>query len=70
NLVAEKGAGVLTERGDIHGLSAAVAALSADRENLADLIARAGQSASELTRERVFAHRSEIVKRELGKADV
>jgi len=66
NLVDEKGAGVLVERGDVPKLVDIVSAIAENRECLVDLVQRAAQSASHLTRDRVFDERSAIVKRELG----
>ena len=65
-LVDEKGAGVLVRRGDSAAMAAVLADLARDRARLTDLIARAGESASRLTREAVFAERAAVVKRALG----
>ncbi len=67
NLVAEKGAGTLVPRGDVAGLSEALTLLANDRARLVQLIESAAESAHELTHEKVFAHRSAIVRQELGK---
>lgn len=64
-LVEEKGAGLLVPRHAIEELTSAVAALAADRSRLADLIARAGASASELTLDKVFHHRSELIRSQM-----
>lgn len=65
-LVSEQGAGVLVPRGDSAALAKEVLALSADREALADLITRAGQSAKHLTRAQVYRSRREIIRTHLG----
>ncbi|TRW92143.1 glycosyltransferase [Paracoccus sp. M683] len=64
-LVDEKGAGLLVPRGQVDQLVDAVAGLDGDRAQLAQMIRNAGDSAAHLTREQVFRHRSEIIRREL-----
>lgn len=66
SLVQEKGAGLLVPRRDVAALVRSVAGLDADRGALSALIRRAGESASGLTLESVFRHRSDIIRRELG----
>lgn len=65
-LVNEKGGGVLVHRGDVNELVKTVKDLAVDRKNLASLIEKAGQSASQLTREKIFKQRSDIVRKYLG----
>ena len=64
-LVAEQGAGLLVERGDVDGLAGALAGLAADRAQLRDLIEKAGRSGLHLTRSEVFAQRAKIVRENL-----
>lgn len=66
SLVEEKGAGILVKRGDEESVVDILVALDGDRDRLSDLIERAGQSASHLTRDSVFQERSEIIKKELA----
>lgn len=66
SLVQEKGAGLLVPRYDVAALVEGVAGLDADRGALSALIRRAGESASRLTLDSVFRHRSDIIRRELG----
>lgn len=70
SLVEEQGAGCLVTRGDISALQEAIAALESDRVRLSDLIRRAAASARHLTREKVFAHRCEIIKQNLKRDPV
>lgn len=65
-LVNEEGGGVLVKRGDVDALAKSIATLAVDREKLADLIEKAGRSASHLTREQVFRQRSDLVRLYLG----
>lgn len=65
-LVNEQGAGVLTPRGDTQALGQAVETLAGDRQRLAALIRAAGASAAHLTRDNVFRHRSDIIRRQLS----
>jgi glycosyltransferase involved in cell wall biosynthesis len=62
SLVNEKGAGDLVDRGDIEELAQRVNALAEDREQLAELVKRAADSASHLTRDRVFKDRSDLIR--------
>ena len=64
-LVDEQGAGLLVERGDLTALADAVAGLAENRAKLHDLVERASRSASHLTRQQVFKHRSDIIKQHL-----
>lgn len=64
-LIHEKGGGMLVSRGKVDALVEAVSTLDSDRDRLADLIARAGASAAHLTRDRVFHHRSEIIRNQM-----
>lgn len=65
-LVGEQGAGALVERGNVDDLVTAVGGLAQDRTHLADLVKRAAKSASHLTRDQVFQHRSALVRDYLG----
>ncbi|MCE8009465.1 glycosyltransferase [Aestuariivita sp.] len=65
SLVDENRAGTLVSRGAVTALTAAMAALAQDRDALSERIARAASSARHLTRDQVFAHRSEIIKQNL-----
>lgn len=67
-LVKEHGGGTLVPRGDVEALAKSVAALAADRTKLANLIEKAARSAMHLTREEVFKHRSDLVRRHLKRA--
>ncbi|MDX2485660.1 MAG: glycosyltransferase [Pseudodonghicola sp.] len=61
-LVAEQGAGILVERGDVAGLAEALSGLNANRQQLRELIEKAGQSGLHLTRSQVFADRAKIIR--------
>lgn len=63
-LVAEKGAGILVPRGDKAALVQVLSDLARDRDRLAGLIRAAADSVSHLTRDQVFRHRSEIIRRQ------
>lgn len=65
-LVAEQGAGILVKRGNTEALAQELSRLAQHRENLAELIRRAGNSAAHLTRNEVFHHRSQIIRDNLG----
>lgn len=67
-LVGEKGGGLLVPRGQIEALTETIAQLAGDRDALCDLIDRAGASASHLTRDHVFRHRSEIIRNQMPPA--
>ncbi len=62
SLVTESDGGILVQRGDSLALSEKLATLARDRDALCALIDRAAASARHLTRSRVFAHRSELVR--------
>ena len=64
-LVTEKGGGLLVDRGDVDGLAQLVVSLAQNREKLVELIERAAHSAIHLTRDKVFKHRSDLVRRYL-----
>lgn len=65
DLVAEKGAGALVQRGDTDGLAAHLITLGQDRAALQDLIEKAAASAHDLTRTKVFAERAAQVRENL-----
>lgn len=65
DLIAGRGGGVLTPLGDVGALAEAVAGLAADRGRLADLIGRAAEDGAEFEDVKVFAHRSEVIRRHL-----
>lgn len=67
-LIAERGAGLMAPRGEVEELVSILAALDADRDRLAELIARAAESATHLTLDRVFAHRSDIIRSQMPPA--
>lgn len=67
-LVGEKGGGLLVTRGDTAAVIEALTGLDRDRDKLADLIARAGASATKLTRDHVFHHRSQIIRSQMPPA--
>lgn len=62
SLVTESDGGILVQRGDSLALSEKLATLARDRDALCALIDRAAASARHLTRSKVFAHRSELVR--------
>jgi colanic acid/amylovoran biosynthesis glycosyltransferase len=68
DLIAGHGGGVLVPVGDTGALAGAVAALDADRARLGDLVARAARDGEGFDDERVFAHRSELIRRHLPPA--
>ncbi|WP_349367875.1 glycosyltransferase [Salinarimonas sp.] len=65
DLIAEHGGGRLVPRGDVGALASTLASLDADRDALADLIARASRDGRPHDDISVFRHRSELIKRYL-----
>lgn len=65
-LAGEQGGGILVDRGDTDALAREVARLAEDRAALRDLQEKAAASAQHLTHEKVFEHRCNVVKTELG----
>ena len=68
DLVSVAGGGVLVPMGNHKKLGEILAQLCADRQRLANLQAQAFQDGARFTSERVFAERSDLIKRYLGPA--
>ncbi|MCG7629174.1 glycosyltransferase [Epibacterium sp. MM17-32] len=62
DLISAHGGGVLVPRGESQALAHSVAALNADRCALGHLMTRAHADAAPFTDEKVFAHRSELIR--------
>lgn len=66
DLIAGQGGGLLTPLGDVAALTEAVVGLAADRCRLADLIGRAAADGAQFEDVKVFAHRSEVLRKHLS----
>lgn len=64
-LVSGHGGGSLTPMNDVAALTEAVAGLAAERGHLADLIVRAATDGAQFEDVKVFAHRSEVLRKHL-----
>ena len=66
DLIVGHGGGLLVPPGDVAALTGSLAALDADRARLAGLIGAAAADGTPFEDEKVFAHRSDVIKRHLG----
>ncbi len=66
DLIAGHRGGLLTPLNDVSALVQAVAGLDADRRRLADLIDQAAADGTQFEDVKVFAHRSEVLRKHLG----
>lgn len=67
DLIARNGGGVLVPMGDAEALAQEVAGLAGDRDRLGRLIRAAAADGAPFTDEAVFHHRSELIRRHLGR---